>query len=111
MPFYLPTRMIMMTFFSLLQSVFSFLFFFFFFSPRVCVSVCLCVVALGLFFFPLFLCFFSLLAAGSPPKQSLSAARGQYKPQPRRLLAMMMSVTASKTTWMLFVSVAHVMWQ
>lgn len=37
--------------------------------------------------------------------------RAQYKPQPRRLLAMMMSVTASNTTWMLFVSVAHVMWQ
>lgn len=33
----------------------------------------------------------------------------QYKPQPRRLLAMMMSVTASNTTWMFPVSVAQVM--
>lgn len=35
--------------------------------------------------------------------------RTQYKPQPRRLLAMMMSVTASNTTWMFPVSVAQVM--
>lgn len=35
--------------------------------------------------------------------------RAQYKPQPRRLLAMMMSVTASNTTWMFPVSVAQVM--
>lgn len=33
----------------------------------------------------------------------------QYKPHPRRLLAMMMSVTASNTTWMFPVSVAQVM--
>lgn len=39
----------------------------------------------------------------------LYRTRGQYKPQPRRLLAMMMSVTASNTTWILFVSVAQVM--
>lgn len=35
--------------------------------------------------------------------------RAQYKPHPRRLLAMMMSVTASNTTWMFPVSVAQVM--
>lgn len=33
----------------------------------------------------------------------------QYKPQPRRLLAMMTSVTASNTKWILLVSVAQVM--
>ena len=38
-------------------------------------------------------------------------AAAQYRPQPRRLLAMMTSVTASNTNWMLFVSVAHVWWQ
>lgn len=35
--------------------------------------------------------------------------RAQYKPHPRRLLAMMISVTASNTTWMFPVSVAQVM--
>ena len=35
----------------------------------------------------------------------------QYSPHPLRLLAMMTSVTASKTNWMLLVSVAHVWWQ
>lgn len=34
--------------------------------------------------------------------------RAQYKPHPRRLLAMMISVTASNTTWMFPVSVAQV---
>lgn len=38
-----------------------------------------------------------------------SGRSAQYKPQPRRLLAMMMSVTASNTTWMFPVSVAQVM--
>lgn len=38
-----------------------------------------------------------------------ASERAQYKPQPRRLLAMMMSVTASNTTWMFPVSVAQVM--
>lgn len=32
----------------------------------------------------------------------------QYRPQPRRLFAMITSVTASNTNWMLLVSVAHV---
>ena len=35
----------------------------------------------------------------------------QYRPQPRRLFAMITSVTASNTNWMLLVSVAHVWWQ
>lgn len=34
----------------------------------------------------------------------------QYRPQPCRFLAIMTSVTASKTNWMLLVSVAQVMW-
>lgn len=35
----------------------------------------------------------------------------QYSPQPRRLFAMMTSVTASNTNWMLLVSVAQVTWE
>lgn len=75
MPFYLPTHMIMMTFFSLLQSVFFVSFFYFFFPARVCVcvSVCGCFGVCFLSSLLLFLRFFSLLAPGSPPKQSLCA--------------------------------------
>lgn len=42
--------------------------------------------------------------------EDITGVRGlaQYKPHPRRLLAMMMSVTASNTTWMFPVSVAQV---
>lgn len=35
----------------------------------------------------------------------------QYRPHPRKLLAMMTSVTASNTNWMLLVSVAQVTWE
>lgn len=58
MPFYLPTRMIMMTFFFSPSIYFfvSFFFFFFFFPARmcVCVSVCGCF---GVVFFPVIFMF------------------------------------------------------
>lgn len=41
----------------------------------------------------------------------LCLTRPQYKPHPLRLFAIMMSVTASNTTWMFPVSVAQVRWQ
>ena len=45
------------------------------------------------------------------PRQPLCLDRPQYKPHPLRLFAIMMSVTASNTTWMFPVSVAQVRWQ
>lgn len=105
-------------FFSLIQSFFFLFVSPFFFFPRArmcsCVSVCGCVGFLLLVcFLLLFFIFLFLFSPGAGTATQEVALRrgGQYKPQPRRLLAMMMSVTASNTTWMLFVSVAHVMWQ
>lgn len=46
---------------------------------------------------------------GGEGRRASRSGRAQYKPHPRRLLAMMMSVTASNTTWIFPVSVAQVM--